>query len=140
VPAGPVEVVPVDVASPVVASHHDEVVWVGGGGGPGEAGDAAGSTPADGAAGVSLASVLGASAATSSRRPDRICSARRARAWYSGPCFRGSAYSFGLIVQYVPDVVPYQDAPPQSGENAPGSTSSYEVEPSVAFFRRRSPG
>jgi hypothetical protein len=43
-----------------------------------------------------------------------------------------------LIVQYVPDVVPYQDAPPQSGVKAFGSTSSYEVEPSVAFLRRRS--
>ena len=43
--------------------------------------------------------------------------ARRARAWYSGPCLRGSAYSFGLIVQYVPLVVPYQLAPPQSGSN-----------------------
>ena len=36
---------------------------------------------------------------------------RRARAWYSGPCLRGSAYSLGLVVQYVPLEVPYQLAP-----------------------------
>ena len=65
--------------------------------------------------------------------------ARRARAWYSGPCLRGSAYSFGLIVQYVPLVVPYQLAPPQSGSNGPASAPSYEVEPSVALPRRRVP-
>ena len=69
----------------------------------------------------------------------RSCRALRARAWYSGPCLRGSAYSFGLSVQYVPDVVPYHDAPPQSGSNVSGSTSSYDVEPSVAFFGRRCP-
>ena len=56
------------------------------------------------------------------RRPPGCASARdraarRARAWYSGPCLRGSAYSFGLSVQYVPLVVPYQLAPPQSGSN-----------------------
>ena len=60
--------------------------------------------------------------------------ARLARAWYSGPCLRGSAYSFGLSVQYVPLVVPYQLAPRQSGSNGP-STPSYEVDPSVALFR-----
>ncbi len=49
--------------------------------------------------------------------PARPAAARRARAWYSGPCLRGSAYSFGLMVQYVPLVVPYQLAPPQSGSN-----------------------
>ena len=49
----------------------------------------------------------------------RARAARRARAWYSGPCLRGSAYSFGLSVQYVPLVVPYQLAPPQSGSNGP---------------------
>ena len=55
------------------------------------------------------------------RPPGRLGTAaprsRRARAWYSGPCLRGSAYSFGFIVQYVPLVVPYQLAPPQSGSN-----------------------
>ena len=61
--------------------------------------------------------------------------ARRARAWYSGPCLRGSAYSFGLIVQYVPLVVPYQLAPPQSGSNGPASAPSYDVDPSVALPR-----
>ena len=34
------------------------------------------------------------------RAPRRPLAVRRAaRAWYSGPCLRGSAYSFGLIVQ-----------------------------------------
>ena len=50
--------------------------------------------------------------------------ARRARAWYSGPCLRGSAYSLGLMVQYVPLVVPYQLAPLQSGSAVPGFASS----------------
>ena len=49
--------------------------------------------------------------------------ARLARAWYSGPCLRGSAYSFGLSVQYVPLVVPYQLAPRQSGSNGPSAPS-----------------
>lgn len=48
---------------------------------------------------------------------------RRARAWYSGPCFRGSAYSRGFSVQYVPDDGPYQLAPPQSGSR-PSPASS----------------
>ena len=46
-------------------------------------------------------------AAAQLRRPIR----RRARRWYSGPCLRGSAYSFGLSVQYVPLDVPYQVPP-----------------------------
>ena len=54
----------------------------------------------------------------SADRPARPAAARRARAWYSGPCLRGSAYSFGLSVQYVPLVVPYQLAPPQSARTA----------------------
>ena len=69
--------------------------------------------------------------------PDRqhaIGLARRARAWYSGPCLRGSAYSFGLSVQYVPLVVPYQLAPRQSGSNGP-SAPSYDVDPRVALLR-----
>ena len=41
------------------------------------------------------------SAPGSASLPSRIQppAGRRARRWYSGPCFRGSAYSFGLIVQ-----------------------------------------
>ena len=69
--------------------------------------------------------------------PPRARAARRARAWYSGPCLRGSAYSFGLSVQYVPLVVPYQLAPPQSGSNGSSSAPSYDVEPSVALFGAR---
>ena len=49
---------------------------------------------------------------------------RRALAWYSGPCLRGSAYSFGLIVQYVPLVVPYQEAPDHSGSYGSCSAKS----------------
>ena len=71
------------------------------------------------------------------RNAARPPAARRARAWYSGPCLRGSAYSLGLIVQYVPLVVPYQLAPPQSGSNGPASAPSYDVEPSVALLRPR---
>ena len=73
------------------------------------------------------------------RRLDAACGfgmVTPALAWYSGPCLRGSAYSFGLIVQYVPDVVPYHDAPPQSGSNGSLSASSYDVDPSVARRRR----
>jgi hypothetical protein len=65
---------------------------------------------------------------------------RRARAWYSGPCFRGSAYSLGLIVQYVPLVVPYHDPPDHSGSNGSKSASSYVVEPGVARPGRSLPG
>jgi hypothetical protein len=57
---------------------------------------------------------------------------RRALAWYSGPCLRGSAYSLGLIVQYVPLVWPYHEAPDHSGSNGSWSTPSYEVDPGVA--------
>ena len=66
----------------------------------------------------------------------RARAARRARAWYSGPCLRGSAYSFGFTVQYVPLVVPYQLAPPQSGSNGPTSAPSYDVDPSVRLVGR----
>ena len=57
---------------------------------------------------------------------------RRARAWYSGPCLRGSAYSFGLIVQYVPLDAPYHVAPVQPGSKGSLSAPSYDVEPGVA--------
>ena len=49
---------------------------------------------------------------------------RRARRWYSGPCLRGSAYSFGLIVQYVPLEVPYHEPPLQPGSNGSSSAGS----------------
>ena len=55
------------------------------------------------------------------RRRSRSAStsaARRARAWYSGPCLRGSAYSRGLIVQYVPEAGPYQPRPATPGRAA----------------------
>ena len=68
-------------------------------------------------------------AAGSSGRPSRD---RRARAWYSGPCLRGSAYSRGLIVQYVPLDAPYHVAPLQPGSKGSSSAPSYEVEPGVA--------
>ena len=58
--------------------------------------------------------------------------ARRARAWYYGPCLRGSAYSFGLIVQYVPLDAPDHVAPVQPGSNGSWSAPSYDVEPGVA--------
>jgi hypothetical protein len=50
--------------------------------------------------------------------------ARRARARYSGPCLRGSAYSLGLIVQYVPLDSPYHDPPDQSGSKGSWTASS----------------
>ena len=111
-------------ASRLVASHQEVAVWVG-----------------DGSA-VGAGSALGSPAAASPR-PTRspagpAARRRRPRIWYSGPCLRGSAYSLGFSVQYVPDVVPYHDAPPQSGSNGSPSAPSYEVEPSVALFGGRS--
>ena len=100
-------------AGPAVESHHDDVVWVGPAGRPAVAGSP-GSPGSPGASGGASASGPG----TDGSAP-RARAARRARAWYSGPCLRGSAYSFGLSVQYVPLVVPYQLAPPQSGSNGP---------------------
>ena len=93
-------------------------------------GDASGE---DGSAGASLPG--------SSSMIQRPAADRRARRWYSGPCLRGSAYSFGLIVQYVPLEAPYQVAPVQPGSNGSSSAASYEVEPGVARFegRRRAP-
>ena len=97
--------------------------------------------PSDGSSsGASAGSSSGASAGSSSRTqpPD---AERRARRWYSGPCLRGSAYSFGLIVQYVPLEAPYHVAPVQPGSKGSSSAASYEVEPGVARFdgRRRPP-
>ena len=116
--------------APAVDSHHELVVWVGRAG-PSAAG-AGGGLGSTGSSGVALSGVSAVPVV-------RACVARRARAWYSGPCLRGSAYSLGFSVQYVPLVVPYQLAPRQSGSNGP-STPSYEVEPSVALFRLRSRG
>ena len=62
--------------------------------------------------------------ASGSPRAAASARARLARAWYSGPCLRGSAYSRGLSVQYVPDDVPYQLAPVQPGSNGSPSTPS----------------
>src|SRR5687768_13439141 len=62
----------------------------------------------------------------------------RARDWYSGPCFRGSAYSRGLMIQYSPDDGPYQAAPPHVA-SAGSRASSYEVDPRVAFRVPRRP-
>jgi hypothetical protein len=56
---------------------------------------------------------------------------RRPRARYSGPCFRGSAYSRGLTVQYVPESAPTQAAPSQTGSSS--VTPSYVVEPGRAL-------
>src|SRR4029077_15056552 len=120
--------------APVVDSHQELVVWVGlavGWGSVSGAADAWGSGPAG--------SLWSAASGGGKACPATGRVARRARAWYSGPCLRGSAYSFGLRVQYVPLVVPYQLAPRQSGSNGP-STPSYEVDPSVALLRFRAPG
>ncbi len=54
----------------------------------------------------------------------RSWEARRARAWYSGPCLRGSAYSRGLIVQYVFDDGPYHAPPSHSGSSGVSFASS----------------
>ena len=118
--------------APAVESHQDEVVWVGSAGRRPSAGACSpGSSAVSAAASGSGAPVAGAGS------PPRARAARRARAWYSGPCLRGSAYSFGFSVQYVPLVVPYQLAPPQSGSNGSASAPSYEVEPNVALFGAR---
>ena len=124
-------------AYPPVASHQDEVVWVGGGDWRAAAGSGPMSPSMLGSGGGSFGPSAGP------RRPTAVrgsAPARRARAWYSGPCLRGSAYSLGLIVQYVPDVVPYQDAPPQSGSNAPGRRRHTTSSRGSPFRRRRSPG
>src|SRR5688500_11975964 len=78
--------------------------------------------------------------ASSSIVPDTDASAGilRARDWYSGPCFRGSAYSRGLMIQYSPDDGPYQAAPPHVA-SAGSRASSYEVDPRVAFRVPRRP-
>ena len=120
-------------ARPAVDSHHDVVVWVG----------PAAAAPIGSPGSPTCGSGAGWAAGSEGAGPrwpgpvGRDRAARRARAWYSGPCLRGSAYSFGLSVQYVPLVVPYQLAPPQSGSNGP-STPSYEVDPSVALLGGRS--
>ena len=81
-------------AGPAVERHHDDVVWVGAG-------------PPAAACPVALASPSEDGPGAAASGPDdpspaaepRPAAARRARAWYSGPCLRGSAYSFGLRVQ-----------------------------------------
>ena len=107
-----------------------------------------GGAPARRAGGVGGGSGSGApaSVSVSPRLGVRVCRARGPRPRRAPgpclvlrPCLRGSAYSLGLSVQYVPLVVPYQLAPRQSGSNGP-STPSYEVEPSVRLacgLRRR---
>ena len=83
-----------------------------------------GSTPSVGwrrrtgpASPCALGVTVGPQGAGSRHRRLPAPAARRARAWYSGPCLRGSAYSRGLSVQYVPDVGPYQAPPSQSGSS-----------------------
>ena len=83
--------------SSVVPCHHEVAVWVGGTGRtrrcPAPArppGSAARRRPGRRRSTVSAA---GGASSRIGRRP------RRARAWYSGPCLRGSAYSLGLSVQ-----------------------------------------
>ena len=72
--------------------------------------------------------------------------ARLARAWYSGPCLRGSAYSFGLSVQYVPLVVPYQLAPRPVGlerrrrRRRTRSSRAWPCSAASAFRPGRGPG
>ena len=83
------------------------------------------------AAGSRLGCLVGGSGLRSGlgarRRPVRARSwahstRRRARARYSGPCLRGSAYSFGLTVQCVPEVVPYHVPPLHSGSQSTASS------------------
>ena len=105
--------------------------------------DSAGSSGPVGPGAPRLGSPVGSGAPSWPDTPS--CLARRsaaaaalaaARARYSGPCFRGSAYSRGLTCQYSPLVGPYQDAPAQVG-SAASRASSYVVEPKVAFFAGR---
>jgi len=63
---------------------------------------------------------------------------RRPRARYSGPCFRGSAYSRGFTVQYVPESAPTQAAPSQTGSSS--VAPSYVVEPGCALGAALAPG
>ena len=99
----------------------------------GSAGSAPGASApapfADGSAAVSRvaapAAAEGPADAAASDVPSASArAARRARAWYSGPCFRGSAYSRGLIVQYVRDDGPYQEPPSHSGSSGASAASS----------------
>src|SRR5690242_14776760 len=116
---------PAGCASPVGAAplaHQEVAVWMGPSArdAPGLGLVASGSLGSGPAVGASLGASVGSSASAASVSDGaasmvlRRRSARRARAWYSGPCLRGSAYSFGLSVQYVPELVPYHEAPPQS--------------------------
>ena len=106
--------------APAVDSHQELVVWVGGAPGSPEPVASSGGSRSGAPAAVSVSPGTGSASAAPENR-DRV--ARRARAWYSGPCLRGSAYSFGLSVQYVPLVVPYQLAPRQSGSKGPSTPS-----------------
>ncbi len=107
-------------------------MWVGWGGTPGASAAGSGAASVEASGGVGVGPGSSRSSGTSPRAA--AAAARRARAWYSGPCLRGSAYSLGLSVQYVPEVVPYHDAPPQSGSNGSASAPSYDVEPRVALL------
>ena len=87
-------------ADPAVARHQPDVVCPGGG--------LAAASPrpsAPSAVGGSSVAASSAAALVVAASPEGCVApalaraARRARAWYSGPCLRGSAYSFGLIVQ-----------------------------------------
>ena len=73
----------------------------------------------------------------SRRRRPRSWAARRARAWYSGPCLRGSAYSRGLIVQYVPDDGPYHAPPSHSGSSGVSAPRRRSSSPGVALREPR---
>lgn len=70
------------------------------------------------------ATASGSAAAAARAACSALAASRRPRAWYSGPCLRGSANSFGLRVQYVPDEPPYQLAPSHSGSNGSRSAPS----------------
>ncbi len=73
---------------------------------------------------VGSATAAGSAAAAARAACSALAASRRPRAWYSGPCLRGSANSFGLSVQYVPDEPPYQLAPSHSGSNGSRSAPS----------------
>ena len=67
---------------------------------------------------------------TTVRSRDVRRTGRRPRARYSGPCLRGSAYSRGFTVQYVPESAPTHAAPSQTGSSS--AAPSYVVDPGCA--------
>ena len=89
------------------------------------------SSPSASASGAAPAGRVGRAGAVGGRAASRVGSAsssapaaRRARARYSGPCLRGSAYSRGLIVQYVPEFGSVPGAALPAGSSGVSAASS----------------